>query len=90
MALLWALAILRAGRLQPLLRGVSQLLADRVEASLAGAAEISGGSQLASSQLCTAVWACGQLRHGDPRMLGAASALLLSRVEELGPSDTAR
>lgn len=87
------LATLRAGRLQPLLRGVSQLLADKVEASLAGAgqpAEISGGSQLASSQLCTAVWACGQLRHGDPRMLGAASALLLSRVEELGPSDTAR
>ncbi|KAL4430994.1 hypothetical protein ABPG75_006250 [Micractinium tetrahymenae] len=114
LALLWALATLRAEQLQPLLRGVSQQLADRMEACLAGMAQphgVAAGSgasssavaatdpaksgrrgagQLTSSQLCTAVWACGQLRHADPAMLAAASALLLNRVEDLGPGDMAR
>ncbi len=113
-ALLWALATLRAGHVQPVLRGVSQILAGRLEAcqtsmgrpgSQAGASSgsssaatdaredgdagrVDGG--LSSSQLCTAVWACGQLRHGDPGLLAAACGLLLTRVQELGPGDTAR
>lgn len=154
-ALLWALASLRAAQLHPLLRAVSQRLADHMEACLEGvqtqgpqgptAAEFedaelvdggelspastavngsaghnisssgggSGGSSsedgrerasatgpampaqgrdraLPADQLCTVVWACGQLRHEDPRLLAAATTLMHGRVHKLAPTETAR
>lgn len=47
-------------------------------------------SHLPTATLCTAVWACGQLRHADARMLQAATTLLHGRVNDMAAGDMAR
>ena len=45
---------------------------------------------LPTDMLCTVVWACGQLRHADTRLLQAATVLLHGRVDDMAPADMAR
>lgn len=47
-------------------------------------------ADLPTASLTTAVWACGQLRHSDPRMLRAAATLLHGRVHAMLPADITR
>ena len=59
-------------------------------AAAAAAAASVGQPALPTSTLCTAVWACGQLRHSDPRLLQAVATLLHGRVMEMDSGDIAR
>ena len=43
-----------------------------------------------TNTLCTVVWACGQLRHADVRLLQAATTLLHGRVDNMAPADMTR
>lgn len=45
---------------------------------------------LPTDTLCTVVWACGQLRHADTRLLQAATTLLHGRVDDMAPADMTR
>lgn len=45
---------------------------------------------LPTDMLCTVVWACGQLRHADTRLLQAATVLLHGRVDDMAPADMTR
>lgn len=58
-------------------------------AAVAGEAA-AAARELPTSTLCTAVWACGQLQHGNARLLRAATTLLHGRVPDMSPADTAR
>lgn len=48
------------------------------------------GSSLDASMLSTAVWACGQLRHADTRLLQAAAEVLQAYVGDMSAGNVAR
>lgn len=70
--------------------GPSHAVASRDWQAAGGAGPDTAAAELPTASLTTAVWACGQLRHSDQRMLRAAATMLHGRVHTMPPSDLSR